>query len=133
MGTANFYSMEDLPLYVIDPEDEWEAEDIYNELAAEADRQNEELLFHKISIRSGYYTGMQLYVETVGDIPEECDNRECRYNWNMFRSVAIRKYEAEQRKIRRWMKQTAQYYSMTCLEVSGRFSNGETLYRRCLV
>ena len=132
MGTANFYTMEDFPLYVIDPE-ETDFDFLFEELETEADRKNEDLLFHKISIRSGYYTGMQLYVETDGDIPEECDNSECRYNWNMFRSVAIRKYEAEQRKIRRWMKQTAQYYSMTCLEVSGRFSNGETLYRRCLV
>lgn len=132
MGTANFYTMEDFPLYVIDPE-ETDFDFLFEELETEADRKNEDLLFHKISIRSGYYTGMQLFVETVGEIPEDCDNNECRYNWDMFRSVAIRKYEAEQRKIRRWMKQTAQYYSMTCLEVSGRFSNGETLCRRCLV
>lgn len=132
MGTANFYSMEDFPLYVIDPEDT-DFDFLFEELETEADRKNEGLLFHKVSIRSGYYAGMQFYVETVGDIPEECDNRECRYNWDMFRSVAIRKYEAEQKKIRRWMKQTAQYYGMTCLEVSARFPNGETLYRRCLV
>lgn len=132
MGTANFYTMEDFPLYVIDPE-ETDFDFLFEELETEADRKNEDLLFHKISIRSGYYTGMQLFVETVGEIPEDCDNNECRYNWNMFRSVAIRKYETEQRKIRRWMKQTAQYYNMTCLEVSGRFSSGETLYRRCLV
>lgn len=132
MGMANFWTMDNFLLYVIDPEEE-DFQFIFDELSAEADRKNEELLFHKISIRSGYYAGMQIFVETVGDTPEECDNRECRYNWDMFRSVAIRKYEAEQRNIRRWMKQTAQYYSMTCLEVSGRFSNGATLYRRCLV
>lgn len=132
MGAANFYTMEDFPLYVIDPE-ETDFDFLFEELETEADRKNEDLLFHKISVRSGYYTGMQFFVETVGEIPEDCDNNECHYNWNMFRSVAIRKYEAEQRKIRCWMKQTAQYYSMTCLEVSGRFSNGETLCRRCLV
>ena len=132
MGAANFYTMEDFPLYVIDPE-ETDFDFLFEELEAEADRKNEDLLFHQISVRSGYYAGMQIFVETVGDIPEDCDNSECRYNWDMFRSVAIRKYEAEQRKIRRWMKQTAQYYGMTCLEVAGRFSNGETVCRRCLV
>lgn len=132
MGAANFYTMEDFPLYVIDPE-ETDFDFLFEELETEADRTNEDLLFHKISVRSGYYTGMQLFVETVGEIPEDCDNNECRYNWDMFRSVAIRKYEAEQRKIRRWMKQTAQYYNMTCLEVSGRFSSSQTVYRRCLV
>lgn len=132
MGAANFYTMEDFPLYVIDPE-ETDFDFLFEELETEADRTNEDLLFHKISVRSGYYTGMQLFVETVGEIPEDCDNNECRYNWDMFRSVAIRKYEAEQRKIRRWMKQTAQYYNMTCLEVSGRFSDGTAVYQRCLV
>ncbi len=132
MGTANFDSMEDFPLYVIDPEDT-DFDFLFEELETEADRKNEDLLFHKISIRPGYYTGMQLFVEAVGDIPEECDNSECRYNWDMFRSVAIRKYEAEQRKIRRWMKQTAQYYGMSYLEEIGRLSSGATLYRRCLV
>lgn len=132
MGAANFYTMEDFPLYVIDPE-ETDFDFLFEELEAEADRKNEDLLFHQISVRSGYYAGMQIFVETVGDIPEECNNSECCYNWDMFRSVAIRKYEAEQRKIRRWMKQTAQYYGMTFLEVVGGFSNGETVYRRCLV
>lgn len=130
MGTANYWTMDNFPLYVIDPEEE-DFNYIFGELSIEADRENETLMFHRISVKSGYYAGIQFYVELSGDDPEECDNRESHYNWDLYRSEAIRKYQSEQRKIQRWLKEVAQFYGMDCLECVGRFSNGEAVYQRC--
>lgn len=41
MGTAKFWTMDNFPLYVIDPEEE-DFQFIFDELSAEADRKNEE-------------------------------------------------------------------------------------------
>lgn len=82
MGTANFWTMDNFPLYVIDPEEE-DFNYIFDELSEEADRENESLMFHRISVKSGYYAGIQFYVGLSGDNPEECDNKESRYNWDM--------------------------------------------------
>lgn len=43
---------------------------IWNEISTMADEKNQNFLFHNITLESGYYAGMQLYVE-------EKDNPEC--------------------------------------------------------
>jgi len=88
---------------------------------------NDTLTFHKIVFKSGYYTGIQLFVEEKEN-PHELDNEDCRYYYDMCRSQAIRKYDAEIRKINRWMEKVAPEYGWRELHCLGIFSNGEAVY-----
>ena len=89
---------------------------------------NETLIFHELQFKSGYYTGVQIYVEEKEN-PQELDNEDCRYYYDMCRSVAIKKYEAEIRKINKWMENVATEYGWRELHCLGIFSNGEAIYQ----
>lgn len=158
MSTPNFYNQQNFKLYIKSfeamSEEEYEeyAEDFehYNgyEEAMEVERElfyedifegydgfnelmekfNDNLIFHKLELRSGYYDGVQLYVEEKDD-PNELDNDDCRYYYDMCRSVAIRKYEAEIHKINKWMDKVATQYGWRELHCLGIFSNGEAIYQ----
>ena len=110
-------------------------EDILRDLEAE----NAGLLFHEISIESGYYEGLQLYVSLThaadhagftDNGPEYADNESTRYYLGLYRSAAIRKYEAEQRKVNRILAKIGRAYGMDKLAIYARFSNGETWYTK---
>ena len=89
---------------------------------------NDTLTFHEITFKSGYYDGVQLFVEEKEENPHELDNEDCRYYYDMCRSQAIRKYDAEIRKINRWMEKVATQYGWRELHCLGIFSNGEAIY-----
>lgn len=89
---------------------------------------NNSLLFHEVQFESGYYTGVQLYVDEKEN-PHELDNEDCRYYYDMCRSQAIRKYDAEIRKINKWMEKVATEYGWRMLYCLGVFSNGEAIYQ----
>ena len=88
---------------------------------------NNTLIFHEITFKSGYYDGLQLYVEEKEN-PNELDNDDCHYYYDMCRSQAIRKYDAEVRKINRWMNKVATLHGWKELNCIGIFSNGEAIY-----
>lgn len=89
---------------------------------------NNSLFFHEVQFESGHYTGVQLYVEEKEN-PHELDNEDCRYYYDMCRSQAIRKYDAEIRKINKWMEKVATEYGWRKLHCLGIFSNGEAIYQ----
>lgn len=88
---------------------------------------NNTLVFHEITFKSGYYDGIQLYVEEKEN-PHELDNEDCKYYFDMCKSEAIRKYDAEIRKINRWMDKVATKHGWRELNCIGIFSNGEVIY-----
>ncbi len=90
---------------------------------------NDSLTFHEVQFKSGYYDGLQLFVEEKEENPHELDNEDCRYYYDMCRSQAVRKYDAEIRKINRWMEKTAVEYGWRKLYCLGIFSNGEAVYQ----
>ena len=82
--------------------DEMFYEDIFNGydgFKGVMEKLNNDLTFHSMEFKSGYYEGVQLYVNTTEN-PHELDNEDCRYYFDMCRSQAIRKYDAEIRKIK---------------------------------
>ena len=159
MSTPNFYTQRNFKLYVqsFEPmsKEEYQQEEIdcyenyehylkcaeeesyffyedifegYDGFKDEMEKFNNSLTFHKIELRSGYYDGVQLYVEEK-DNPHELDNEDCKYYYDMCRSKAIRKYDAEVRKINKWMEKTAVMYGWRELHCLGIFSNGEAIYQ----
>lgn len=101
----------------------------WDEITAEMDEFNRELLFHKLSMKNGYYSGVQFIVDTEHDLKDyDYDNDECHYYFDCCRSVAYRKYAAEVRKINRWMAKLAQRYGFEELVCTSVFSNGEASY-----
>lgn len=89
---------------------------------------NDTLTFHEITFKYGHYDGLQLYVEGKEN-PHELDNEDCKYYYDMCRSVAIRKYDAELRKINRFMDKVATQHGWRELHCLGIFSNGEAIYQ----
>ena len=111
----------------------------YDDVLRDLEEINRGLLFHEISIESGYYEGLQLYVELnhaadnagfTDAGPEYLDNESARYYFDLCRSAAIRKYEAEQRKVNRILEKIGRAYGMDKLAIYARFSNGETWYTK---
>ena len=140
MSTANF-KQNSFPLYCLDDSEMewWEAQDIYDDLDKYAlPRLNNELCFFEISAESGYYCGLQLWVEHTryaenagfydGGDYDDVTNDDCRYYLDMCRSEAIRKYEAERRKVLRMLEKLADEYGFEEYVCVARFSNGEAWY-----
>lgn len=100
---------------------------------------NEQLSFMRLSLESGYYDSAQIVPIMVdelghdlsyGDTPYDYDNALCRDTWDMCRSRAIRRYDAELRKIDRYMRKYGPSFGFEHLEILGRFSNGGAVYGR---
>lgn len=108
---------------------EW-AEDFIREL-------NNDLLFHAVELKSGYYESFQFYVEST--LPygtesyevEYLDNEDCQLNYDLNRSTLLRKHKAEINKINRALRKFAKDSNDCFCEIGiyARFSNGETMYQ----
>ena len=124
----------------IEPEfDELAEMFFYEDILADLEEINAGLLFHEISIESGYYDGLQLYVtlnhaaDHAGFTdagPEYLDNESAHYYFDVCRSAAIRKYEAELRRVNKILAKIGGAYGMDKLAIYARFSNGETWYTK---
>lgn len=131
MSAANFQTMRDFPLFARDFDDEVEYYDICDIVQSDLDDINRDFLFHKITLQSGYYTGVQFHVEAEHDLGEyNYDNEECHYYFDCCRSVAYRKYQSEINKINRKLKQLAKQHGFDELVCTARFSNWEALFSR---
>ncbi len=96
------------------------------------------LTFHTVKVESGRYTGFQFVVnERYGNqfdldkVSIYCiDNDDAHYYFDMCRSEAIRRADAEKRKIKRWLNDLISrgYNRITCIDV---YSNGEAVYAFC--
>ena len=136
MSAPNFRTMENFPLFAFDTTDEdgepmewWEINDFCSAIEAALEDLNYDFLFHKITLESGYYTGLQFYVEELSD-PNELDNEDCRYEYDLCRSVAIRRYKSEINKINRALRKLATANGFEEYYCGGIFSNGEAIYYR---
>lgn len=109
--------------------DQFTADEEWDEIANKLAELNQDLLFHKVELRSGYYTGIQFYVEVEHDLSaEDYSNDDCHYYFDCCRSVAYRKYAAEVKKINRKLAQFGKQYGFQEYVCTARFSNGEAWY-----
>ncbi|MCM1221708.1 MAG: hypothetical protein NC548_45275 [Lachnospiraceae bacterium] len=91
---------------------------------------NRGLLFHEVSVQGGHYYGVQFYVEEKHD-PNEYDNEDCHYYFDMYRSVAIRRYASEINKICRMLRRLGAEFGFVEMYCRAVFGNGEAIYERC--
>lgn len=127
MSAMNFRTMRDFPLFVKDFEDEFEGYDTCEYIRERLEDANDKLTFHSISLESGYYFGVQFFVEEEYD-PSELDNDDCRYYFDCCRSVAIRRYHSEINKVERMLRLLAKEFGFDEVYCSAVFSNGAANY-----
>lgn len=112
-------------------EDEWEYYDLAHDIMHDLEELNNGLTFFEVKALSGYYEGLQLYVEHLHyDDIKEIDNDDAHYFFDCCRSVCLRKYRSEYNRLLKILKQFAEEHCMIQLAVSARFSNGETWYSK---
>ena len=92
-----------------------------------------ELNFFEVTLKDGYYCGLQFYVEEIGNMRyidvEDVDNEETRYYYDMCKSEFLRKYNSEINFInKKLMPKLAKFFSFEEYYCGGMFSNGEALY-----
>lgn len=126
MATGNFVTTKLFPIVAMTDE-EWEEAPF--DYPWVLDAINEALMFFKARLEAGYYEGVQMIFDEEYN-PEEMDNEETRYQFDLCRSVAIRKYHAEINKINRIIDKLCKDYLWSKYEVAARFSNGETWYNK---
>lgn len=118
-----------------------EADYFFDTVNEAIDEVNSELSFFRISLKSGYYAHAQFYVtltdhaDSAGFTAEAFDfsdveNEDTHYYFDCCRSVAIRKFEREQRKVEKALENLANEYGFEKLSCVGIFSNGEAVYER---
>lgn len=119
--------------------DEIAAQFFWEELEKRCQEENENLRFFQISPKSGYYDGLQLYVELSQAAdnagftergPEYLENDDAHYYFDLCRSKCIRAYESEKRKVNKILEQIGRAHGLDKLGIFARFSNGETWYTK---
>lgn len=99
----------------------------------EAERFNKELEYHEVGVRSGYYSGTQFYIgfnNRYFNNAEDMENEDTQYHYGMCRSKFLRKYNAEVKRICKWLDKMVADYGYTKLACLGHFSNGEAVYQK---
>lgn len=141
MATTNFKTQKYFDLWVIGDEI---ADDFFfiHDIDCALDKLNSGLKYYRVELRSGYYTGAQLYVERKSDdieLPTDYTAEEWRearrgylgeYYHEYKYSEAKRRELAERRKINRWMSTTGAALGFEQLFCVGVFSSGEAVYSR---
>ena len=129
MSTCNFHNQDNIDLWVIDFPDDEDADFFWDDLQIEFNHiiKSIDLTFHKIELKGGYYAGAQVFFEEIQN-PHELDNEDCRYYFDLCRSQAAKKYEAELKRINKKILPKFKdigFFKINCI---GVFSNGEAIY-----
>jgi ribosomal protein L40E len=109
--------------------DELATEDLCRSMTRAADAIGG-LMFHKVTVESGYYCGIQFYVEELYEDAEDFTNEDSNHEFGLCRSAMLRKLKSERNRISRELRKAAADLCLDELIVVGRFSNGECLYSR---
>ena len=108
-------------------QEEW----LCDEVKSCMDEINKELAFFEVGLQSGYYVGVQFDVSFKKTYyGNELDPEEAHYYFDCCRSVMLRKYERERRKLAKKLKALADDFGFEEIVCIGHFSNGEAVYER---
>lgn len=113
-------------------QEEW----LCDEVKSCMDEINKELAFFQVGLESGYYVGVQFDVSFKKTYygneldPEELDNEDAHYYFDCCRSVMLRRYQRERRKLDKKLRELAAALDFEEIVCIGHFSNGEAVYER---
>lgn len=142
-GTSNFWSMDNFPIWAKTYEefDDYAFDKETKQINNKIDNFNNTLIFHTVELKSGYYQGVQFYVdykyrvnrnnelydfETDEDVQEEYD-----FDGKFNTIVEMQKgYEEEIDVINNWLEHVGKDFGFEKYGVVARFSNGETMYTK---
>lgn len=139
MSTANFRQMQhDIPLYVLDTSelDNDEIEFVGQNLFDELNLFGLELDLFRVELRSGYYTGLQLFAriqfngfdysaeEIANFDDDDADYYTCCYTAEELMQL----YEHERQLICQKFEQLAADWGLIKIRCVGVFSNGSAIY-----
>ena len=128
MGTCNFDSQDNFDLWVIDTSDleEWDIDYIsenFNHYNKETN-----LKYHNLVLKSGYYSGLQIFVNELYENPINLTNEDCKYYYDKTRSQAIREYLLEVKRINKKILPIFKDIGFVKINCIGVFSNGAAIY-----
>ena len=125
MATANFRSMKEFDLYVLEDkylyltneetgELDYEAIDeaLLDEIKFDIEKLNKSFNFYEIQLLDGYYSGVQLYVKEI------------------YEPAIARELEEEKELMKATLEKLANNMGFTKIKVVARFSNGEVWYEK---
>lgn len=110
--------------------DDCEMDYIYEEMKKVADELNDAQPFYTVSVESGYYAGIQFYVEDKYYDVSAMDNEEARDEFGVCRSEMLRRFKVAGNTIRRRLHKAKDELGLTELVCTARFSNGEAWYTK---
>ncbi len=132
MATANYRTMRNFDLFVFCPDeyDEFIYDDFQMDIEPDIEQLNEGLLFHKVSLKSGYYDGVQLYIDCEHelDLYNDYDDDECFYYFDMNKEDSYEAFFREIEYLKKELLKIAKNHGMNHLRCAGIFSNGEAIY-----
>lgn len=96
------------------------------QLKDELDDLNDELQWYNLKIESGYYTGLQILVDTEWCNIGEWSDEDCMDEFELNKKETIQMILDEQKKICKYLESTTQYGFREI--VCGVFSNEEAVY-----
>lgn len=110
--------------------DDWECEYILEEMRKVAAKLNEAQPFYEVTVESGYYSGVQFYVDEKYWKIEDMSNEASRDEFGVCRSEMLRRYKVAGNTIRRGLYKAAKDLGLDTLVCTARFSNGEAWYTK---
>ena len=110
--------------------DDWYCEDLAQQMKKVADELNNAQPFYKVTVESGYYSGIQFYVDEKYCDIEDMSNEESQDEFGMCRSKMLRKYKVAGNMIRKGLYKAKDELGLDELVCTARFSNGEAWYSK---
>lgn len=158
MSTCNFWTMDDFDLVVMSDEkicqnflgeefiEERKAEfEDYNpiddiELAWDLfkedmewsgiDELNDTLLWYNVRLKSGYYDGVQFYIDTEWSPIDGWDDDECYMYFDRNKEETKQMIEEEKKRINDFLNGMVELFGFERIRCVGVFSNGEAVYEK---
>ena len=91
---------------------------------------NDAQQFFEVSVKSGYYSGVQFYVEDRHGDVTTYDNEGAKYEFGVCRSEMLRRFKVAGNRVRRGLHKAKKELGLDEIVCYARFSNGECVYRR---
>jgi ribosomal protein L40E len=110
--------------------DDFLCEERMREMEKVAEELNGVQSFYNVSVESGYYTGIQFYVDEKYCDIDDMSNEESRDEFGICRSEMLRRYKVAGNTIRRGLYKAAKDLGLDTLVCTARFSNGEAWYTK---